>query len=145
MLIREIRAEDVLEVLKIEYECFKFPYPSNMINYLYANFQDTFLVAEVARVVGYVIGIPYNDEGHVISLAVLEGYRNLGIGKELMVEVMGILEREKAVSTIRLEVREGNTRAISFYKKMEFMVQERIEEYYEDGETALVMIKDLGK
>jgi len=141
MLIREIEAEDVMEVLKIEYECFNYPYPPNMINYLYSNFEDTFLVAEVDKVVGYVIGIPYNDEGHVISLAVSEGYRNLGIGRALMNKIIEIFQNEKEVSKIRLEVREGNKRAISFYEKMDFKVFEKIEEYYEDGETAYVMIK----
>ncbi|HOP08835.1 MAG TPA: ribosomal protein S18-alanine N-acetyltransferase [Candidatus Methanofastidiosa archaeon] len=142
-MVREINAGDVMNVLKIEYECFKFPYPPNMINYLYANFQDTFLVAEVDKVAGYVIGIPYNDEGHVISLAVLEEYRNLGIGRGLMDRLMDILKREKFVTSIRLEVREGNSRAISFYKRMDFKICEKVEAYYEDGETALIMIKDM--
>jgi len=143
MLIRTIGARDVMQVLSIEYECFKFPYPPNMINYLYANFQDTFLVAEVDKVVGYVIGIPYNDEGHVISLGVLEEYRNLGIGRELMRKIMDILERDKACTSIRLEVRESNIRAISFYERMDFKTIEKIEAYYEDGETALVMVRGL--
>ncbi|MBN1786298.1 MAG: ribosomal protein S18-alanine N-acetyltransferase [Candidatus Methanofastidiosa archaeon] len=141
MQVRNIRAEDIYEVLKIEYECFKFPYPPNMINFLYANYIETFLVAETDTILGYVIGITYNDEGHIISLAVREEYRGLGVGRALMEEVMGIFKDKQYVSSVRLEVRKSNDRAITFYKRLGFDIVELLDEYYDDKEDAYVMTK----
>jgi len=142
-LIRQIAPPDILEVLKIEYSCFKYPYPPSLINFLYANFRETFLVVEVGEIAGYVIGISDDKEGHIISIAVKENYRNLGIGKALM---DGIIEnfRNKEISCVRLEVRESNTRAITFYKRLGFTEKELIPSYYEDGEGAYILVKNLG-
>ena len=79
----------------------------------------------------------------MISLAVREEHRNLGIGKALMDRVMDIFENDLSIRLVRLEVREGNKRAISFYSHMGFKIQERIKGYYEDNEDAFVMIKKI--
>jgi ribosomal-protein-alanine N-acetyltransferase len=47
--------------------------------------------------------------------------------------------RLKGVQSVRLEVRESNVEAIDLYKKAGFLAEDKIEGYYVDGESALVM------
>jgi ribosomal-protein-alanine N-acetyltransferase len=142
MNVRPIAPSDINEVLKIEYECFKYPYPPSLINFLYANFRESFLVAVVDDIAGYVIGISDDVEGHIISIGVREGYRNLGVGKELMDHILDVFNGRN-LSYVRLEVREGNTKAIRFYYRLGFRRREVLRNYYEDGENAYVLVKRL--
>jgi ribosomal-protein-alanine N-acetyltransferase len=140
MMIRVVEASDLLEVLQIEYAVFKFPYPPDLVNFLYANYRETFLVADIGGIKGFLIAIYDEEEGHILSIAVKDDCRDLGIGKALMGYIMSFL-REQAVPLVRLEVRKGNARAISFYESMGFRRTEHLPDYYEDGEAAYVMIK----
>ncbi|MHC1604602.1 MAG: ribosomal protein S18-alanine N-acetyltransferase [Candidatus Methanofastidiosia archaeon] len=143
MLIRTVEPQDILEIVKIEYECFKYPYPPTLMNFLFANYKETFIIAEVDKIAGYVIGIIEGKEGHILSIAVKERYRHLGIGKSLMDKILEMF-KEKGVKFIRLEVRESNVKAIVFYQRLGFVKKKKMDAYYEDGEAAFVMTKSLG-
>ena len=142
-MIRTVEASDLMEVLQLEYAVFKFPYPPQLVNFLYANYRETFIVADVGGIQGYLIAIYDEDEGHILSVAVKEEARNLGIGKALMTHIMDHL-RDAGVPDVRLEVRKSNARAILFYKRLGFVIRELIPEYYEDGEAAYIMTKRIG-
>lgn len=47
------------------------------------------------------------------------------------------------IKNIKLEVRARNTGAIKFYRALGFSEEKIIENYYEDGEDAVVMRMDL--
>ena len=74
----------------------------------------------------------------IYSLAVDPAFR--GIGRELL----GACEREAATrgcTSVRLEVREDNTRAINLYERMSYSRFAAIAGYYADGATALRFAK----
>ncbi|MEN3061264.1 MAG: ribosomal protein S18-alanine N-acetyltransferase, partial [Candidatus Methanosuratincola petrocarbonis] len=112
-----------------------------------------FLVAQVGeKVVGYNMcriefGISnikrdFAKKGHVISIAVLEGYRGMGIGQRLMEDGMKNV-RESGASEIYLEVRQSNLPAIQLYRKLGFRAVRVLEGYYRDGENAYLMVANL--
>ena len=145
MIIREFRRLDIKRILEIEMEAFKDPYPANIILDVY-NLGAGFLVAQQDNiVVGYIIfWIRYEDEGHIISLAVDKNYRKRGIARELVKNAINIFTKCN-VSEIKLEVRISNKGAREFYLKMGFEEKETLENYYEDGEEAVIMKKEVNE
>lgn len=143
MIIREFKRPDIKRVLEIETEAFNDPYPPSILIDIY-NLGAGFLVAQYDNiVVGYIIfWIRYEDEGHIISLAVDGKYRKKGIGKELVNYAINIFEK-CSVREIKLEVRIKNEGARKFYIKMGFGEKEVLKKYYEDGEDAVIMKKEV--
>jgi ribosomal-protein-alanine N-acetyltransferase len=76
------------------------------------------------------------------SLAVGRAYRGLGVGAALL-KASETSARQRAVSELRLEVRIRNRRAIALYEKSGYRRLDRIDDYYEDGATALCYAKSL--
>jgi [ribosomal protein S18]-alanine N-acetyltransferase len=141
MIIREFKRQDLKRVLEIELTSFDDPYPSNVLVDIY-NLGAGFLVAQEDNiVVGYIIfWIRFEDEGHIISLAVDRKYYRKKIGSQLVETALEIFKKYN-VTNIRLEVRKGNHDARKFYKKLGFVEKAHLMEYYEDGEDAVIMGK----
>ena len=99
-----------------------------------------FLVAEVdGYVVGYVMfWIKYENQGHIISIAVDKNYRRRGYRTQMLVKAIGILSLLK-IDTIYLEVNEKNGGALEFYKQFSFRQDRVVPGYYENGDAAVVM------
>jgi ribosomal-protein-alanine N-acetyltransferase len=143
MIIREFKRPDVKRVLEIEIASFSDPYPANILVDIY-NLGAGFLVAqENNRVVGYIIfWIKYEDEGHIISIAVDKNHQRQDVGSKL-VETSLEAFKKFDVKIIKLEVRIGNKGARKFYSKMGFKEEKIVEDYYEDCEDAAIMSKIL--
>ena len=143
MIIREFKRPDVKRVLEIEMASFDDPYPANILVDIY-NLGAGFLVAqENNRVLGYIIfWIKFEDEGHIISIAVDKNYRRLEVGSKL-VETSIEFFKKFEVKIIKLEVRVGNKGARKFYSKLGFKEEKIVENYYEDLEDAVIMFKEM--
>lgn len=83
--------------------------------------------------------------GHLVSIAVLPGYRRRGIGSALLAETIRVMRDVYRVEAIYLEVRVSNRPAISLYEKFGFRKARVIRGYYSDGEDAYVMVKRLAR
>ncbi len=142
MIIREFKRPDVKRVLEIEMASFSDPYPANILVDIY-NLGAGFLVAqENNRVVGYIIfWIKFEDEGHIISIAVDKSYRRMEVGSKLVETSLNIFKKYN-VRRIKLEVRVGNKGARKFYSKMGFKEEKIVEDYYDDNEDAVIMSKN---
>lgn len=143
MIIREFKRQDIKRVLEIEKASFNDPYPPNILIDIY-NLGAGFLVAqENNRIVGYIIfWIKYEDEGHIISIAVDKNFRRLEVGTKL-VEASIESFKKFSVNILKLEVRVGNTGARKFYSKIGFEEYKIVEDYYEDLEDAVIMTKPM--
>ncbi|MBI5458573.1 ribosomal protein S18-alanine N-acetyltransferase [Methanobacterium sp.] len=139
MIIREFKRQDLKRVLEIELASFDDPYPANVLVDIY-NLGAGFLVAQEDNiVVGYIIfWIRFEDEGHIISLAVDRKFYRKKIGSQLVETALEIFKKYN-VKNIHLEVRKGNHKARKFYQKLGFVEKTHLFEYYEDGEDAVVM------
>jgi ribosomal-protein-alanine N-acetyltransferase len=139
LVIREASLDDLDEIYKIEKESFPDPYPKGLLK-AFLFFPGTYIVALFGGIiVGYTIGVVrYETIGHIVSIAVSKEKRRSGVGRQLLIKAVERL-RLKGAQSIRLEVRESNVEAIELYKKAGFSTKEKIEGYYIDGESALVM------
>lgn len=81
-----------------------------------------------------------NIYGHLCNLGVSPKYRRRGIGKLLVSRVEHQCALELATG-VQLEVRVSNTGAQRFYQKMGYHPVFGIDQYYANGEDALVMMK----
>jgi len=143
IFIRLVQKRDLQRIYEIEIESFKTPYSFFTLQTLFWFNKEYFYVAEIDRkIVGYIIGDVRNNHGHVVSIAVDSQYRGRGIGKCLM-DVLIKKFKKTNIKTIRLEVAVSNMIARIFYKKMGFIVINRIKNYYRNGEDAFLMEKRL--
>lgn len=107
-----------------------------------------FYVAEETtseKVLGFVAySTTTSTVGHILTLAVHPNYQRKGIGSALIEHVLTTLE-STPVRKVRLEVRETNQAAIEFYQELGFIIAGKIENYYERGSDAFLMVKEVPK
>jgi ribosomal-protein-alanine N-acetyltransferase len=146
--IRKFKPEDLSQVIYINQVCLPENYSTYFFMELYNNFPETFIVAEDGeKVVGYIMcriesgfsGLGLIKRGHVVSIAVLPGYRRRGIGEKLLREALHAMVAHYNVKECYLEVRVSNTPAINLYSKIGFRIDKIIRGYYADGENAYLM------
>ena len=148
IVFRPFRESDLREVMNINLSCLPENYSTYFFVDLYKNFPETFIVAEEdGQVVGYIMcriesgfsRFSLIKRGHVISIAVLPGYRRKGIGEALLREALQAMATHYGVKECYLEVRVSNTPAINLYRKIGFKIEKTIRGYYADGENAYLM------
>lgn len=139
MIVRKFKPNDLKRVYEIENMSFDQSYGINMFQQLY-EMGIGFLVAEEDDyVIGYVMfWIKYENQGHIISIAVDKNYRRLKAGTQLLVKAISILSLLN-LKTIYLEVNENNAGAVEFYKTFNFKIDRVVPGYYENGDGAIVM------
>jgi ribosomal-protein-alanine N-acetyltransferase len=106
-------------------------------------FVECFVYECNKEIVGFVAFSIMYEKAEIIDIAVKDEYSRQGIGSKLLTYVIDECLKNKGES-ITLEVRNGNYKAISFYKKHGFREISVRKSYYQDGEDALVMIKLVG-
>ena len=139
MLVRKFKPNDLKRVYEIENMSFNQSYGIKMFQQLY-DMGIGFLVAEEdGYVIGYVLfWIKYENQCHIISIAVDKNYRRLKAGTQLLVKAISILSLLN-LDTIYLEVNENNVGAVEFYKTFNFKIDRVVPGYYEDGAGAILM------
>ncbi|MEM2876348.1 MAG: ribosomal protein S18-alanine N-acetyltransferase [Candidatus Bathyarchaeia archaeon] len=152
-MIREFIVSDLERVLEIECKSFKDTWRKEEFEVIHKRCPYGFLVAQMnGRVIGYAIAtvevnldfktLRIARHGHILNLAVDEGYRKQGVGSNLIRSIVERL-RERMVSKVYLEVRKSNQPAIKLYSRLNFKVEKVVKGYYPDGEDAYLMSKDL--
>ena len=142
--VRPASRADLLEVFRIEQAAFPQPWPYGAFEGFLG--QEGFLVAaDDAGVVGYVVAdtVPNHGTplGHVKDIAVREDRRGEGIGAGLLERALGVLSAQ-GVGSVKLEVRQSNTRARALYRQYGFVHRRTVPRYYSDGEDAFVFVRE---
>jgi ribosomal-protein-alanine N-acetyltransferase len=145
-LIRRAIPPDIAAIVEIENESFIDPWEPDVFLEAFTFFPSTYFVAVCDGIIaGFIIGAPENTGeniyGHICNFGVSPVYRHRGIGRLLLkrIEHQFMLELATAV---QLEVRASNTNAQKFYRRLGYRDVFRIDEYYFNGEDALVMMKE---
>ena len=144
LLIREMRAQDIPEIMDIEHSSFSSPWSEIAFQ---GELRKEYAVTRVAEIrhniVGYAIANYILNEGHILNLAVHPGHRRQGIATSLIYKLLNILHR-KGCSLLYLEVRVSNAPARLFYENLEFMVVGKRKSYYQSPvEDALLMFRTI--
>lgn len=142
-------ADHLDQVAALEKSCFSDPWSRQMLAEHMQNECAATLVAlgEDGVVLGYAGLLVILDEGYITNVAVHPDFRRLGIASALL-EAFERFGREKELSFLTLEVRNGNAPARGLYTKHGFEDVGRRRNYYEHPrEDAIIMTRyfDAGK
>ena len=139
MKIEIMNKSHLVEVMKIDKECFPDPWSEKSFVDEMENENTVYLVAIDDGVLGYAGMWSVFENADITNIAVSPDARRRGIGESLLLELIKYAEKRGA-DNIRLEVRSSNTAAISLYEKCGFLEVGIRKKYYSDnGEDALIM------
>jgi [ribosomal protein S18]-alanine N-acetyltransferase len=143
LIIERAVAADVRAIHALEQRCFPSPWRREFFESEITNDGRYNLVARRDGViVGYLFAMWFMDEMHVNKIAVDASARRQGIALALMQRCTAFAV-EQGVTSISLEVRQSNDEAQKFYTFLGFEAEYIRKGYYPDGESAVVMMKDL--
>jgi ribosomal-protein-alanine N-acetyltransferase len=144
LVTRPMEIDDLDEVLEIEEASFPTPWTMGIFTREFMlEFSHQLVFDLYGTVVGYIVFWLIEGEVHIMSIAVRDDWRRLGIGEEILARSLA-RAREIGGRYAFLEVRETNSAAIRLYEKAGFVVQYRRRGYYTDTrEDALIMARDL--
>ena len=144
--LRPYRPSDFETLYRIDQVCFPegIAYGRfEMKVYLRADGSHCLIAEAAGQIAGFILAELAPDEGHIITLDVLEKYRRQGIGSLLLAAA-----EKEAVSRggtrMVLETATTNKAAIALWRKHGYRQLATIESYYGPGRDAFRMSKDLG-
>ena len=140
----ELTYDDIAKVSQMEKAYFGQPWSEASIAHYMETGNNVFVVAKAAgEVIGYAAVMCVLDEGNLVSIAVEEDYREMGIASELL-DIAYDMSQERGVTSINLEVRESNEAAIRLYEKEGFeKIGLRKNFYSNPKEDAVLYLKQL--
>lgn len=97
-----------------------------------------FVVEKEDRVIGYIFLHKTREEAQILNIAVDIPYQHRGLGYKL---IDNVLKNYFESIDVYLEVNRTNFPAINLYLKQGFKEIGICEKYYEDGEDAMLMVK----
>lgn len=142
--IRRVQATDIFSVIALAYDTLPERYNPSIFNQLYESFPEGFLVAiHNHTLIGFLIGIKTTpNTARILMLCVDEKNRKQGIGSALLKQFLSFMKNLQT-RQVELEVRTTNKSALEFYIKQGFIIQEKLRQFYQNGEDAYSMKKEL--
>ena len=138
--IRYAIIEDAEEISEIENACFSVPWSRKLIENEILNDNAVFLTAHDTDglLLGYASGQPVLDIFYISNIAVREECRRLGIGAELLQQLIDAA-RDRGCNEVTLEVRVSNQPARKLYESFGFrLLGERKDYYQKPTENAMI-------
>ena len=144
--ILEVKNEDINDILIIENELYHKPWKAK--DYLYELNDNPFafylkmIIKETSEIIGFIGFWIKFEQAEITKVSITKKYQGHKLSKLLMQDA------EKRIvlagcNNITLEVRVSNERAINLYKSCGFRIVTTRKKYYENGEDAYLMLKDL--
>ena len=143
MIVREMRPEDLSEVMAIEHDSFSDPWSRDEFEKC-LSFRETYLFltaeGEDRRVLGYLCYFTSGEEADIANVAVRRSERQNGIGYALMKEALSYAEKS-GVLRLFLEVRASNAPALRLYEKCGFRAVGVRKAYYRNPEEDAILMR----
>jgi ribosomal-protein-alanine N-acetyltransferase len=140
-----MNVHDLDEVLAIEYRAYPFPWGrGNFADSISAGY-SCWVCRVGGELVGYFVVMLAVDDVHLLNLCVAEKHRGRGLGARLLRQAM-MAGRQGGATSLLLEVRPSNEKALALYKHFGFQQIGVRRGYYpaEQGrEDALVLTHSL--
>lgn len=143
--VARMREEDLDEVMIIERRIYEFPWTRANFSDSIASGHSVWVARSADGVEGYCIIMVVLDEVHLLNLSVAPLAQGKGVGRGLLTWTETVARRHEA-SSVLLEVRPSNVRALGLYERIGY---ERVgirRGYYpatRGREDAIVMRKPL--
>ena len=143
----EMSYDDISEVAELEGKYFSQPWSEASIGHYKDQGNTIFLVAKdtagEGRIAGYLALMRILNESDLVSIAVHEDYREMGIARELL-DIAYDMARDLGVEMVHLEVRKSNEPAICLYESEGFVKDGIRKGFYEKPkEDAILYTKHL--
>ena len=84
-----------------------------------------------------------DDQAHLLKIAVDPLFRRQGLASQFLIESLAELKQKRSAVSVYLEVRLSNESAIKLYERVGFSSLRIIPGFYQDGESARAMHKEL--
>lgn len=138
-----MQVSDLPEVLAIENDVYPHPWTrGNFLDSMYSGYETWTLRDSSGSLVGYFLLMLAVDEAHLLNISVRRDLHGKGIGR-MQLDKVAEIAREKGVSSILLEVRPSNERALAVYLRYGFVQIGKRRGYYPAAdntrEDAIVM------
>ncbi len=145
--IHPLTAKKLNEVLLLNLRCFNRGenYTKETFAYLLnePNVVSYQIVTASKKMVGFIfIIVNTKDVGHITTIAVAPEHRKRGLARKLLNHGEEALLK-KGFDSIVLEVRVSNFAAQNLYSKYGYVIIQKLQGYYSDGEDAFLMSKNL--
>ena len=119
--LKSMSDDDLLDVVTIEEQIYPHPWTrGNFIDSVQSNYQCHVLRDGEGRMLGYFLMMLMLDEAHLLNLSVRGDLHGQGFGRYLLNEVVKIAHTH-LMSSILLEVRPSNLRALAVYQRFGFV------------------------
>lgn len=146
-LIRPYTMADFDNLLSLEQATFPHPQSASQLQSLLKSPSMSWVVLKNHHLVGFAIVRAVLDEAELLDIAVDEAWQGQGIADALLDTCLHELQQQ-GVTSLYLEVRASNDRAINFYRRHRFEEQGRRKNYYHAGdqprEDAVLMVRPIG-
>lgn len=144
LVIQKMQPGDLDEVVKIEQQSFSDPWSKdNFWVELDLAFSWIWAAKLDEQLVGYCCCWEIEEELQIANLAVHQNFRNQGLGKKILQEILNRACQRK-VKKVTLEVRESNQFGLKLYYAFGFMEIGRRKRYYQKPtEDGLILAKIL--
>ena len=145
--IRRLDKENLKELLLLNLRCFKRGenYTKHTFDYLLtsARVMGYGLFTSSEKLVGFIFVSASNESiGHITTIGIAPEHRQRGLGRKLLDTAENAL-RKKDFEAIVLEVRVGNFAAQNLYSNYGYVIIQKLKGYYQNGEDAYLMSKNL--
>jgi ribosomal-protein-alanine N-acetyltransferase len=143
MRFARMELDDLADVQNIENDVYPYPWTrGNFLDSLYSNYECWVLREQNGMLAGYFLVMSAVDEAHLLNITVRRDLHGRGLGLALLDKVVAIA-RDNAMTSVLLEVRPTNLRALSVYRRYGFVEIGRRKGYYPAAnntrEDAIVM------
>ena len=142
--IRQATPDELDDLIKMERDSYAgHAYPHLVLRQFLDMAGPFALVAiEDDEVIGHTIALPAVSDGEpeawLVALAVQEDLRGRGTGRLLSSVVLRRVV-DRGYRIVRLTVEPDNDAAVSLYESLGFLVKDKVDDYFGEGEPRLVM------
>jgi len=144
IVVRHASLADIEALLRVEEECFEYPYDRAVFEAMLRDRGCTILLAEMfGNPVGYVAFEKKGYVGTILSIGVVKRFRRRGVGTYLMSQALRML-KEDGVRRIVLQVSVKNLAARHLYEKLGFKAKGLLKGYYRGEEDAILYSLEYG-
>lgn len=145
MRINQVFLDDLDQIAKMEKKTFKEDaFSKETIKKLIE--QKIFFFKLVSnkpknKIIGFIIAIKDDEERvNIVNFLIQKKYRKNGYGTFLLDKTIEKIKELKEIKRIVLNVKITNKEAIALYKKFQFQIVQKINNYYHQKESAYLMV-----
>ena len=144
--IHPLTERHLKEVMRVNLRCFKKGENYTKHTFSYLLNEPTTISYRVSTpgelIVGFVFVMTSQGTGHLTTIGVAPEHRRRGLAQKMLQHVEEAL-RKRGIATVSLEVRVSNIAAQSLYRSLDYTIVQRLNNYYNNGEDAFLMVKSI--